>query len=565
MACPRSLAGPMETDASGPAGEAPAVRPADGEFVAPPKRLVTLSMVCVLLAMFLAALSQTVVATVLPLMVADVGGFDRYAWAATAYMVAATVAYPIVGRLSDIYGRRRFLIAGMAVFTVGSMLVGLSASMTQVVAFRAVQGVGGGIVMTCCYVSIADLFPPGDRGKYHGLIGAAYGVASVAGPILGGFVAERLSWHWAFILIALAGIPVLALTARLYPAHGRRSTKPGLDLPGMAALVFAVVPILLVLSSGGVRYDWEAPQIVGLLAFGLAMAGVFVFRQAKASSPIMPLAIYTDRAVSLAVTVTVLTSLGLYGSVLFLPLFFQVVLEVSATASGNLLAPMLVGMVAGGIVSGQLLSRAGGRYRIQALAGTGLMAVGMYLLSTMSQETSLVACTVYIVIAGLGFGGTVATLSVAVQNAVPFALVGTATSALQFFRSLGGMLGLAVLGAAMTRSFSSALDETMPDRVRDALPQGGIEALKNRPVGFDDASAVDSLMAQIEDAGPGGGVLADTLRDALVSALAGALDDVFSIVAAVTALSFVAALFFRVLAPPVETRSSGTTGYRASG
>ena len=547
---------PMETDAApGAPTEAAGAPPADGEFVPPPKRLVTLSMVCVLLAMFLAAMSQTVVATILPLMVADVGGFERYAWAATSYMVAATVAYPIVGRLSDIYGRKRFLLVGMAVFMVGSVLVGLSESMTQVVAFRAVQGIGGGVVMTCCHVSIADLFAPEDRGKYHGLIGAAYGVASVAGPILGGYIAERLSWHWAFILIALAGIPILAFAARVYPAHSNASGTPGLDYPGMTALVFAVVPILLALSSGGVHYAWDAPQIVGLLAFGLAMTGVFLVLEARASSPIMPLGIYADRTVALAVAVTLLASAGLYGSVLFLPLFFQVVLDVSATVSGNLLVPMLLGMVVGGIVSGQLLSRTGGHYRIQALAGTGLMAAGMYLLSTMNEGTSLLACEIHVVIAGLGFGATVATLSVAVQNAVPFALVGTATAALQFFRSLGGMLGLAALGAVMARSFSSALDATVPDRVREALPRGEFEALRTHPGAIVDASAAESLKARLAESGPDGDALATLLLDSLDSALAGALDDVFLIVAAVTALSFVAALFFRVSVRPAETNA----------
>ena len=541
----------METDAPPrPSKEEETPLPTDAEFVPPSRRHVVLSTVCVVLAMFLAAMSQTIVATVLPLMVADFGGFERYTWVATSYMVAATIAYPIVGRLSDVYGRKRFMIGGLAVFVVGSVLVGLSASMTQVVAFRAVQGIGGGIVMTCCYVSIADLFAPAERGKFHGLIGAAYGVASVAGPILGGFIADRLSWQWAFILIAVAGIPILALTARIYPAHGRALGKPRLDYPGMIALVLAVVPILLALSSGGVRYDWDAPQVIGPLAFGLAMIGVFVVLEGRASAPIMPLGIYADPVVGLAIGVTLLTSLGLYGSVLFLPLYFQAVLGVSATVSGNLLAPMLLGMVLGGIVSGQMLSRAGEHYRVQALASIGLMTVGMYLLSTMGEETSLTVCEMYIVIAGLGFGGTVATLSIAVQNAVPFALVGTATSALQFFRSVGGMLGLAVLGAVMARSFSSALDETVPERVREALPPGGLEALENHPGAIVDGSAAEALKVHLADAGPDGDALADLLLDSLVSSLAGALDDVFSIIAAVTVLSFAAALLFRVPVRP---------------
>ena len=537
----------MEPDtAPRPTGEARVALPMDDGFVPPPRRLVTLSMACVMLSMFLAAMSQTVVATLLPFMVTDLGGFERYTWVATSYMVAATVAYPIVGRLSDIHGRKRFLVGGLAVFVLGSVLVGLSASMTQVVAFRAVQGIGGGIVMTCCYIAVADLFAPEERGKLHGLIGAAYGVASVAGPILGGVIADRLSWPWAFFVIALAGIPILIVTARIYPARARTGADPKLDVSGMIALVLAVVPILLALSSGGVRHDRDAPQIIALLAFGLAMTGVFVVLEARSPAPIMPLRIYADRVVGVAVVLTLLTSLGLYGSVLFLPLYLQAVLGVSATVSGSLLAPMLLGMVVGGIVSGQLLSRAGGQYRIQALASTGLMTVGMLLLATMNEKTGLVACTFHVVIAGLGFGGAVATLSVAVQNSVPFALVGTATAALHFFRSVGGMLGLAVLGAVMARRFASALDATVPEDVKEALPAGGLEALEDRPGAAFDVSAADALTARLADSGPDGGVLAARLLDALTSALTVALDDVFAVIASMTALSFVAALLLRV-------------------
>ena len=544
----------MTTDeAPRPAEEAQAAGPADGGFVPPPERLVKLSLVCVVLSMFLAAMSQTVVATTLPLMVADLGGFERYTQVATSYMVAATIAYPIVGRLSDLYGRKRFLVGGMAVFVVGSALVAASASMTQVVAFRAVQGIGGGILMTCCYIAIADLFAAEQRGRFHGLIGAAFGVAFVAGPILGGFVAERLSWAWAFILIALAGIPVLILTARVYPAHRRVSDPPKPDVPGMVVLVLALVPLLLAVSQAGADQNWDSPYLVVPLVFGLAMTGVFVVIETRASAPIMPLGLYADRVVGMAVILTLLTSLGLYASVLFLPLFFQVVLGVSATASGNLLAPMLLGMVAGGIVVGRILARADPDYRRPTLACAGLMTVGTVLLSTMSDATSLVACEIYIVLAGVGFGGSVATLSLAVQNSVPFALVGTATSALQFFRSLGGMLGLAVLGAVMAGRFSQTLDETVPERVREALPPGGLDALADHPAAIVDPASAEALASRLAESGPDGGALAATLLDAMASALTGALDDVFSIVAAVTALSFVAALFFRVPArPPAE-------------
>ncbi len=523
------------------------------QFVALPKRTVTLSLVCVLLAMLLAALSQTVVATILPLMVADIGGFERYTWAATSYLVAATIAYPIVGRLSDIYGRKRFLVTGMLIFMVGSILVGSSTSMNQVIGFRAIQGLGGGIMITCCYVAIADLFPPEERGKYHGLISAVYGVASVIGPVLGGVVVEGLSWQWVFILLGIASFPVFVLSARIYPSQRKIPGKVPFDLFGMLLLVLAVVPIFFALSSGGIQYAWDSPQIIGPLAFGIAMGIVFVILEARVSEPIMPLAIYANRVVSLAVLVTLLTSLGLYGSVIFLPLFFQGILGVSATTSGNLLVPMLLGMVIGGIIAGQLLSRAGGHYQRQVLVSTGLMTIGMFLLITMDASTSLIVAICYILIAGLGFGGVVATLSVAVQNHVSFSLVGAATSALQFFRSLGGMLGLSILGALLARSFYVTLNETIPDHVREALPEGTLDALKNRLTTLDNQIVTESLEIPIDQPGLDGNALTNSLSDSFSISLATALNHVFFVVAVLTALSFVSALFLRVPKdPPVS-------------
>jgi len=319
----------------------------------------------------------------MPRIIADIGGFDRYAWAITSYLVCATIAYPIVGRLSDLYGRRRFLLPGMAIFIVGSALVGASGSMTVLVLFRAVQGIGGGIIMTCSYVAIADLFPPEERGKFHGLIGAVYGVASVAGPIAGGVVAERVSWHWMFVLIALSGIPVLALSARFFPKLHPPSGGDRMDYAGMLALILALLPLLVGLSAVGVLQEWTTPRIVGLLAFGLAMTVVFVVIESRAEQPIMPLQVFSSRVMSISVLMTLLSSFALYGGVIFLPLFFQISMGISAAGSGNLLAPMLLGIVFGGVLSGQLLSRAGGHYRLQALVGTGFMSAGMCLISTM--------------------------------------------------------------------------------------------------------------------------------------------------------------------------------------
>ena len=543
---------------------------APGDDFAPPDRYVALSLLCVGLAMFLAALSQTVLASIMVPIVADLGGFDRYTWPSTAYLVAATVAYPIVGRLSDIYGRRPFLIAGIVTFIAGSVLVGLSASMNQVIGFRLVQGIGGGIIMTCSYVSIADLFRPEDRGKFLGILGALYAVATVVGPVMGAFVAEWLSWHWAFLIIALAGVPTLALTVRFYPRPSSPPVQRDLDYPGMAALVLAVAPVAFALSSIGVLFEWDAAQSIGLLAFGSAMAALFVVIESKSSSPIMPLGVYRHRAVAVAVVVTLMTSVSLYGFVLFLPLYFHAALGVSVTQAGTMLAPMLLGMVLGAILAGQLLSRAGGRYRMQLLVSTALMAAGMYLFSTLSggagfaQSKPILYSQIYLIITALGFGGVVATLSVAVQNAVPFQNVGVATAALQFCRSLGGMVGLAATGAVMVQGFRSGTDATVPDSVRSALREGLLDSVKANPQALLDPATALTLRETIVETGAGdvaGDVtVADSLLNSLNQALTGALNDVFTVLWVAVALSFLVALFLRVRPVNVDDDAGSRPG-----
>ncbi|MCY3857087.1 MAG: MFS transporter [Rhodospirillales bacterium] len=540
---------------AGNGGKQPGGAGEDVAFVPPPRKQATAALICVLLCMFLCAVCQTLVATILPLIVADLGGFERYTWAATSYLVAATLAYPIVGSLSDVFGRRRFLVAGIAVFLLGSLLVGASRSMEEVIAFRAIQGVGGGIVMTCCYVSIADLFAPAERGKYQGMIAAVYGVASLIGPLLGGVLADLISWKGAFLCIGLAGVPLLWLAVRTYP-HSKRPTLPRkLDFPGMVLLALAVVPILSALSVGGVQYEWTAPEVIVPLIFGLVMAAVLLAIESKAELPIIPLGIFAHRAVALALLTMFLISLGLHGSVLMLPLYFQSVIGASVPASGALLVPMLIAIVVGGIVSGQMISRMNGGYRAQAMFHTGLFAAGMYLLSTIDRRTTLLVTEAYVVIAGIGIGGIVSTLSLAVQNSVPHAVVGAATSALQFFRSLGGMMGMAVLGAIMTRSFAARLDASVPDDIVGALSAEQFERLKAEPDALINPDAAESLAANLWAARSDGPKLAERLLNALESALTSALNDVFALVAILASLALFLAFFLRV---PSHPRASET-------
>ena len=514
-------------------------------FVQRPRRQVAVSMTCVTLVMFLAALGQTTVATALPAIVADLGGFDRYVWIATAYMVAATITAPIAGGLSDLYGRKPFFILGLVVFIVASALLGVSRSMNAVIAFRAVQGIGGGLVMTASLVSVADLYPPEERGKYQGSLAGVFGVASIVGPVVGGYITHHYHWNWIFLLNVFIALPILLLLISVFPrvSPGIAARRP--DYLGMITLTAAVLPVLLALSFGGVQYAWRSPQCLGLMAFGLAMAAAFVVVESRAESPIMSLRLYTDRFVAAAMMVVLLTGFVLYGSLLFLPLFFQGVLGVSAAASGRLLVPMLPGIVGGSILFGQLLSRTGGRYRLQTLVTTMLTAVGMYLISTMSGTTGVVRIESYLVLAGIGIGGTLTVLSAAIQNAVPFSLVGAGTSAGQFWRSVGGMMGLAVMGAVLVQSFRREVEATVSDTVRAALPAGLLDSVKEDPQALLDPAAAGALRETLAEGGGDDPLLVDSLLDSLNVALAGGLSNVFTVLAAAAALSFAIALVLR--------------------
>ena len=432
-------------------------------FVQLPKRQIILTMVGVLLALFLSALDQTIVATAMPRIIADLGGFDRFTWVTTAYLVASTTAVPIVGRLTDIHGRKIFYVAGIIVFLIGSVLAGMSQTMDQLIAFRAVQGLGGGVIMVNSFTAIADLFPPETRGKYQGFVGVVFGMSSVIGPTLGGFITDNLSWNWVFLVNIPIGVPVLILIALLFPSIRPEVENRKHDYPGMVTLILAVVPVLLALSWGGVQYGWVSPQVVGLLVFGLVMTAVFVTIENRSDSPIMPLEIYRNRMVSVSLVIVFLTGFGMFGGIIFIPLFFQGVLGASATSSGSFLTPMMLGIVVGATVSGQLLSRTGLRYRVFGMAGLALMAVGMYLVSTMDETTSFTRAVGYIVVMGAGLGTTFPTFTLSVQNTVPFRLMGAATSALQFYRSIGGMLGLALLGAVMTSRFAANFERSLPN------------------------------------------------------------------------------------------------------
>ena len=498
-----------------------------------------------MLAMFLGSLDQTVVGTAMPRIIADLGGFDRYTWVTTAYLMTSTAVLPIVGRLTDMYGRKWFYIAGIIIFLLGSALSGLSQTLTQLIIFRAFQGLGGGIMIANAFIVIGDLFPPSERGKYQGLVTAVFGLSSIVGPILGGFITDNLSWHWIFYINIPLGIPVIAVFVKFFPDIRPEKIRHEIDYLGMCTLILCVVPLILALSWAGVQYEWASLQVIGPLVFAAVMAVAFVVVELRATEPIIPLAIFRNHVVALSMLAIFFVGMGMFGGIIFIPLYFQGVLGLSATSSGSFLTPMMVAMVFASTISGQILSRFGGHYRIQGLVGLAVMATGLYLLSRMTSDTSQTVAIFNIVIMGIGLGIALPLFIIAVQNAVPYRVMGIVTSSTQFFRAIGATVGLALFGSVMANRFASSLTAGLPSEVAAAMPPGLLSELSSNPQALVDPQAMAALNEQFSELGPAGAELVQQLVEVLRDALASAISDVFIIGLVAVAVAFVATLFLR--------------------
>lgn len=526
-----------------PLGGGEAMAGAEGPY-ALPRRGVILTMAGVMLAMFLASIDQTVVSTAMPRIIADLGGFDRYTWVTTAYLVTATPMIPIVGRLTDMYGRKWFYVVGIIVFLLASVLSGTSQTLTQLIIFRALQGIGGGIMMASAFIVVGDLFPPAERGKYQGLITAVFGLSSVVGPTLGGFLTDNLSWHWIFYINLPLGIPAVFLFIRFFPHVRPAMVKHRIDILGLTLLVLFVVPLMLGLSWGGVQYEWGSPQVIGALTVGVLMALIFVVVESRAAEPIMPLGIFRNRVISFASAAYFFVGFGMFGGIIFIPLFFQGVLGASATRSGSFLTPMMLGVVVGSLVSGQAVSRLGGHYRIQGLMGLALMGTGMFLLSRMTVDASYSRAVFNIVLMGVGMGTALPLYTLAAQNAVPYSMMGVATSSVHFARSIGGVLGLAIFGSLMANRFASGLATLLPTAVKEALPAGTLSELSSNPQALMDPNAVSDLKEMLGGLGLQEGADLQVMQ-ALRESLATAISDVFLLGLAIVGVAFVVHMFLK--------------------
>jgi EmrB/QacA subfamily drug resistance transporter len=433
-----------------------------------------------MLALLLAALDQTIVGTAIPRIVADLNGLDRLAWVTTAYLVTSTTMTPIAGKLGDLFGRKPFLLAGMIGFVAASALCGLSQDMTQLIVFRGIQGIFGGVLFATVFTVIGDLFPPENRGRVQGLFGGVFGLSSIVGPTAGGFITDHWSWRWVFeVNIPVGVIAVLVVLAGLPYVRSKASWRD-IDFWGALTLAAGVVPLLIALSITR-DHSWTSPEVMGLLALAAAMLAAFVFVESRVEHPIVPLELFKNTTFTVSMVVGFLTAFGMFGSILFTPLVFQGVLGISATNSGALITPMMFGLLAASTLTGFAMRRIK-YYRYLGTLGVAVMIAGMYLLSQITPSMPEWRVVAALIVVGLGIGTTFPLYLTAVQVALPRQYMGVASSQIQFWRNLGGTVGSSILGAVLANRLPGYLNTQiaslhLPPQVISHLPTGGANAI----------------------------------------------------------------------------------------
>jgi len=413
-------------------------------------------MVGVLFAMLLAALDQTIVATAMPRIVQDLNGIEHLSWVFTAYMLASTVSVPIYGKLSDMYGRKGFLISAVIIFLIGSALSGQAHSMNELIAFRAIQGIGGGSIMAIAFAIIGDLFTPAERGRWQGVTGGVFGLASIVGPSLGGWLTDHASWRWIFYINVPVGIIALIVITSLMPRIIPDLKNRKIDYAGAITLAVGLVTFLLACVWGGNQYAWDSWQVITTFAIAIISLVSFYFIEKSAPEPILPFDLFKNPIFSISMLATFLIGTAMFGAIVYIPIFAQVVLGVSATNSGTILTPLMFGMITASIVSGQIVARTG-KYKAIAVVGTILVTVALFVLSRMSPATTQTDMVIRMVFTGLGLGLAFPIFNVAIQNAFDHSRMGVVTASGQLFRNIGGTVGTALMGSVLNHQLTTRL------------------------------------------------------------------------------------------------------------
>jgi EmrB/QacA subfamily drug resistance transporter len=510
----------------------------------------------VLLALFLGALDQTIVSTAMPQILTDLNGSALYTWVVTIYLLTSTITVPFYGKLSDLFGRKPLLLFGIGVFLLGSALSGLSQTMEQLILFRGIQGVGAGALFPISLAVIGDLFSPAERGRYQGLFGAVFGLSFLLGPAIGGLLTDFVSWHWVFYVNIPIGIVSMIVIWRLLPTVRRADASRNLDFLGAAVFTVAISFLLVGLtnksglSSAGIPNEWTDFTVGGFIAIALVLSPIFVVIEWRAKEPIVPLGLWRERTYASSIISTFLISFGFFAAVIFLPRWFQVVRGESATLSGYLLFPLLIGLIGSSIISGILVSRTG-RYKLLVLTGIAFMFVGLLLMRQLTATTDYPTLWLWMFVTGIGIGPTLSVFTIIVQNAVPFSQLGVATSNLTFFRQIGGSVGLAIAGTV----FGNSLLNRLPTEIVAALPpalQPQAQAMLGSGAGFNvnpnDLTGVgQSFGAAVAAQVPALQPLIPNLDAAFHQAMSLSIADTFGIGIVTTGVAFAAALFMREL------------------
>jgi EmrB/QacA subfamily drug resistance transporter len=490
-----------------------------------------------MLAMLLAALDQTIVGTAEPMIIASLSGFNRYPWVSTAYLLCSTISVPIFAKLSDIYGRKWFLLGGSAGFVLMSALCGAAGEFTvfgldgmnQLIAFRAMQGICGGMMMGLTFAIIGDIFSPAERGKYQGVFSGAWGIASVFGPTLGGWLTDQISWRATFYVNLPVGMIALVALYLYFPYWHPKNVKRHIDWAGVATLILCVVPLLLALT-WVTDYGWLSTRVELLLAFSIAMLGAFLYSETRAIEPIIPLSLFREPVISMCSIGVFIVGIAMFGMIIYLPLFMQGVLGVTATRSGNLLTPLMLGIVAGTFICGQATLRLRS-YKIPSMVGSVLITIGTILFARMGLSTRPADVLLAMVAAGLGMGLLLPAYTVAVQNAAPQKHMGIATASSTFFRSIGSTVGVAIFGSILLTNYHHDFAKAVPQNI----PQEALADFSNPLLLPQLHSKLEATFSHYEN----GSRLLATLYASVGSALLGGIRSIFLISAVLMVLLFI--------------------------